>query len=140
MGERYYVDTSIWRDHLESREDNLRPLGEFAFQFLKRIMERRNTVLYSELVVEELKLKYTKEEIEEYCFEFLRDMKLIQKVEISSKQVDEAKKIAQEREVPKGDVMHAILARDNNAVLISRDHHFDLLQDIVKSYKPEEIT
>ena len=136
----YYVDTSVWRDHLESREDHLRPLGELAFQFLKQAMERRDTILYSELVLEELKLKYTSDEIERYCFEFLRDMRLIKEVKISRKQVDEAGKIAGERKVPRGDALHAVLARDNNATVVTRDRHFDSLQDIAKPLKPEEVT
>lgn len=84
-------------------------------------------------------LKYTLGEIEEYCFEFLRDMKLIEEVKISSKQVDEARRIAVEKKVPGSDVLHAVLTRDNNAVLITRDQHFELLWDIVKSLKPEEV-
>ena len=63
----------------------------------------------------------------------------MEKVDVSDKQREEAKKIAEEREVPKGDVIHAILARDNNAILISRDKHFQLLKDICEVMKPEDI-
>lgn len=89
--------------------------------------------------MEELKQKYTPDEIDKYCFGFLRDMNLLEDVSITDKQVNEARKIAREREVPKGDTLHAVLARDNNGVVITRDQHFDLLQDIVKSLMPEEV-
>jgi len=136
---RYYVDTCIWRDFLEAREDNLKPLGEFAFQFLKYAMTGRHTVLYSDLVLEELKIQYTVPEIEKYCFESLNDLKLLEIVSISGLQVEEAKRVSRERNVPRGDALHALLARDNSAVVVTRDNHFELLRDIANSRKPEEI-
>ena len=38
------------------------------------------------------------------------------------------------------DILHAVLARDNKAVLVTRDFHFETLQDIVEIKAPEEIT
>ena len=63
----------------------------------------------------------------------------MEKVGISDEDIKEAKKISEERGLPFGDVMHAILARNNNAILISRDKHFQLLKDICEVVKPEEI-
>jgi len=57
----------------------------------------------------------------------------------SSEQRGEAKKIAQERDLPPGDVLHALIARDNNLVLITRDKHFLKLQDLSVCYKPEQL-
>ncbi|MFH1752142.1 MAG: PIN domain-containing protein [archaeon] len=62
------------------------------------------------------------------------------KVSFSNDQLIEAEKIAKRRNLPKGDVLHAILARDNKAVLISRDKHFQELLDIVEVSFPEEVT
>jgi predicted nucleic acid-binding protein len=89
--------------------------------------------------LEELTIQYTAPEVEKYCFESLKDLKLLEKVSISGQQVEEARKISRERGIPKGDALHAILGRDNNAVVVTRDNHFELLKDIVKSNKPEEI-
>ena len=50
---KYYFDTSIWRDYYENRSDGLRPLGDFAFELLKKIKALRDTVLYSELTIKE---------------------------------------------------------------------------------------
>ncbi|MFH0862371.1 MAG: hypothetical protein V1875_05000 [Candidatus Altiarchaeota archaeon] len=79
---RYYVDACIWRDFLEAREDNLKPLGEFAFQFLKYAMTCKHTVLYSELVLEELKIEYKVQEIEGILF------RVIEGHEITGKSFD----------------------------------------------------
>ena len=50
-----------------------------------------------------------------------------------------AKKIAKERDVPAGDALHAIIARDDDLILVTRDRHFRKLEDISKHHKPEEI-
>jgi len=41
--------------------------------------------------------------------------------------------------VPFFDALHAVLARDNKAIMVTRDKHFDELLDITKYKKPEEI-
>ena len=65
--------------------------------------------------------------------------KIIQKIFVTTTQRDEAKKIATERNLPPGDVLHAIIARDNSLIMVTRDKHFKKLEDITKHYKPEEI-
>lgn len=65
--------------------------------------------------------------------------KLLDKIFVTKNQKNETIKISLERNVPKGDALHAIAARDNNLILITRDNHFRLLQDISKHYKPEEL-
>lgn len=59
------------------------------------------------------------------------------KIEKEEKEI--AKKLAIQRDVPRGDSLHAILSRDNEAQLISRDEHFERLKDITVAEKPEEI-
>lgn len=134
---RYYVDSCIWLDLLEDRTDGLRPLGEFAFQFIKKAMKQRNTVLYSRSVLKELNKQYPEATIEEHCFKQLRTRRLLEYAETTQKQADEAKHIAKERGLPTDDALHAILARDNQATLVTRDAHFTALADITESVKPE---
>ena len=47
--------------------------------------------------------------------------------------------LAEIRNVPRGDAIHAIIARDYELILITRDKHFQNLKDIAECYKPEEI-
>lgn len=65
--------------------------------------------------------------------------KLIDKILVTRRQKNEAIKISLERKVPKGDALHAIVARDSNLILITRDNHFRMLQDVSKHYRPEEL-
>ncbi|MBI2672183.1 hypothetical protein HYX16_04580 [Candidatus Woesearchaeota archaeon] len=64
---------------------------------------------------------------------------LIEKIIVTEKQYQEADKIVKERILPLGDVLHSIVARDNNLILVTRDKHFKQLEDISKSHKPEEL-
>jgi hypothetical protein len=50
---KYYIDTCIWRDYFENRNDKYRPLGEWAFRFIKKIINEDSLILFSDLVLEE---------------------------------------------------------------------------------------
>ena len=88
----------------------------------------------------ELELRLPKERVNEIFSSF---SSIVKKVNSSDKQVSEARKEWQKRnkELPFKDVLHAIITRDNNAVLVARDNHFfDYLTSIVEVQKPEDIT
>jgi predicted nucleic acid-binding protein len=138
MGETYYVDTSIWRDYYEDRSDGIRPLGEFAFRFFSYCIESEIIILYSELVLEELGTAYNKNEIKK-----IMDIVsgLLEKVENPNEQQKlDAKRLKKKFNIPFADAMHAILARDNEAILVSRDRHFNELREVVVIKYPEEVT
>lgn len=136
MAQKFYVDTAIWRDYFEDRRDGLRPLGEFAFQFLKKCRENQCKPLYSEPVLFELK-DFPKKWTEELFFSF---NDLLIKVSTSKKQMTEAKQLSKQRNIPFNDAFHAVIARDNSAIVVTRDaHFFEELSDIVKAQVPEEI-
>ena len=139
MAQKYYIDTSIWRDYNENRSDRFRPLGEWAFALFRHIKENKELALYSDLVLDELKIRYSEKEVNE-IFKILSDEGLLKKVDDPTKeQVKEAKKKSKELKIPFADALHAILARDNKSILVSRDIHFHELQKIVKIKKPEDI-
>jgi predicted nucleic acid-binding protein len=136
--QKFYLDTAIWRDYFEDRKDGIRPLGEFAFQFLKNCDKKGCKVLYSGTVVHELKRDYSDEKIKQVFSSFEHFLEI---VPISNEQYLEAKKLAKVKiESHESDILHSILARDNKAVLITRDFHFETLRDIVEIKAPEEVT
>jgi predicted nucleic acid-binding protein len=138
MAQRFYLDTAIWRDYFEDSKDGIRPLGEFAFQFLKNCEKNACTVFYSETVVHELKRDYSDEKIKQVFSSFKHFLEI---VPISNEQYSEAKELAGiKTESHESDILHSILARDNKAVLVTRDFHFETLQDIVEIRAPEEVT
>lgn len=134
----YYIDACIWRDFHENREDKFRPLGEWAFEMFRMIKENKFLVLYSNLIVDELSKDFDIEQIKE-IFKIISEAGLLKKVELRKQQFQKAAKLKKERNLPFGDCLHAIIARDNKAIIITRDKHFEELQDVVESAKPEDL-
>lgn len=136
MAEKYYLDTSVWMDYYEDRTDPSKDIGEFAFKLLCKLLASKSKIVVSTFLLKELEVVYSLDQIRGLVRPF---EKLMEKVGINDENIKEAKKISEERGLPFGDVMHAILARNNKAILISRDKHFQLLKDICEVVKPEEI-
>jgi len=61
------------------------------------------------------------------------------KIEATEKQVKESYVIKNKLNIPFGDAIHAVLARDNNALMITRDKHFYDLANEIEIKKPEEL-
>lgn len=129
----FYLDTSIWLDVYEKRGRN----GEVAFEFLTKVIDEDSLVLFSNLIISELKnLGYSKETIIDVIK--ILPYENVRKIEISRSQLDEAKKISLIKEIPKKDALHAILCRDNYAQLISRDAHFNKIKYVSMAKIPED--
>lgn len=134
----YYLDTAVLRDYYENRGGGLKSLGEFAFLFFKKCKEENFMLLYSDLTLKELSAYYSKERtntliklVSEFCE--------LKKVETTKKQVDEAKSLKLVFKVPVPDILHAVLARDNSAIIVTTDKHFKKLEKIVEVKVPQEL-
>ncbi len=131
---RYYIDTCIWRDYLENREDRFRPLGQWALFLFQMIEKNNEKILYSELVIRELCLEHKHEKVIASLQAFSPIL-----VSITDKQLQEAEILGRVRKVGGADALHAILARDNNAILVTRDAHYIDMTDIATIKKPEDL-
>lgn len=136
MPRKYYLDTAIWMDLHENRTDRFRPLGEWAFQLLGVIRRSRGKILYSDMVVEELMRGYDENTIKKI---FDNVAGFLEKVNVEKHHVKNAAILCQKENLPFGDALHAVLAGDNDAILVTRDHHFENLQDIAIIKKPEDL-
>lgn len=140
MTEKFYLDTAIWRDYFEDRKDNLKPLGEFAFNFLRQCKERKIMIIVSDAVVFELRKYFSQERINE-IFSYFKD--IIVNVYATPEQVFEANKewLERKKKLPFDDVLHAVIAKHHAAILVARDNHFfEFLCSIIEVAKPEDIT
>lgn len=133
------MDTSIWRDYFEDRNDGIKPLGEFAFSFLQKCIEHKIQIVVSDTIIFELEEYYSKEKIE---FVFSPFEEIIKFVSVEHSILAEARTewIKLGKILPFNDVVHAVKAKHSNAVLITRDKHFELLKEIVESCTPENAT
>ena len=136
MASKYYVDTAIWRDLHENRKDRNKQLGELAFGLFKKIRINKEKILYSDFVVEELSHAYDEQTISKL---FKNMSELLEKVEIDEEQLKEAVYLSKKVNIPLGDAVHGILARDNNAIMVTRDRHFRKLKDKITVKKPEDL-
>jgi predicted nucleic acid-binding protein len=137
MPDKYYVDTSIFIDYIENRADSLRPLGEWAHRLLAHIAAEGGVLLVSDVLERELVGHGTQPGIDEISADFGI---VVKRLRSTTSQCKEAASVAKARKVPLGDALHAVMARDEGAILITRDRHFHELCDIAVPYAPEQIT
>lgn len=137
MTKRYMIDTSIWVDLYEDRKGHFNePFGEYALKLLSLIKAGESKIVITDLLIRELEVNYSIQQING-IFKVFENQ--IEKLITTKEQRQEAKRIAAERNLPAGDALHAIIARDNELILITRDKHFRKMQDISQHYKPEDI-
>lgn len=131
---KYYLDTSVFLDYYEKRGRN----GEIALLLINKIKIDNILLLYSDVHIMELKgLGYNKNEISK----ILRLLKLgIKQVHVNKEQIEEARRLINYIKIPVRDALHAIIARDNEAILVSNDKHFQLLKYITEVRTPLELT
>ena len=137
MVEKYYIDTSIWIDLYEDRKGyHGKTLGDYALKLFAAIKAKNAVLCISDLLIRELEGYYSLAEINGMMKPF---EKITEKIIATKEQRVESRKIAAERNLPPGDVLHAILARDHKLILVTRDNDFKKLGDVWKYYKPEEL-
>ena len=136
---KYLLDTCIWRDHYETRYGPKgRPLGEYATRLFMNLIRNQDTILFSELTIRELMNDFDEKEVNQ-MLNVLHISRILKRVETEEEDYEEAKRIGMERNLPASDVLHALLARKNDAVFVTQDKHGQQLKDIAKVRKPEEI-
>jgi predicted nucleic acid-binding protein len=137
MVDKYLIDTSIWVDLYEDRKGfNKEPLGDYALKLFSTIQATSSTIVITDLLMIELESNYSLSEIKGMFKPF---EKIMEKKILTKEQREEAKRLGIERNIPPGDALHAIIARDENLILITRDKHFKKLIDISQHHKPEDI-
>lgn len=129
----FYFDTSIWIDIYDKSGYN----GEVATKLIDKIITYDCIVLYSEIVITELKkLGFSDYEINQMLSIAKPDH--LRRANYNKSELMVARNWAKQRNVPLGDVFHAMIARDYGAQLISRDRDFEKLKDITHTKLPEE--
>lgn len=137
MAEKFYLDTSIWLDFFENRDEPNLPKGRWAHELLNKITKTDAKVIYSDHNIIELGLAgYSPHEIDG-MFKPLKSILIF--VESTEKEIGKARDLAAKRKIPKGDALHALIARDNNTTLVTLDHHFKQALDIIRPKRPQDL-
>ena len=95
---RYYLDTSIWLDFLEDRDEPNFPKSTLARELIEEIIKKEDKIIFSDNnFLELVNIGYLESEIEE----LLLQLKLIVTfVESTEREIGKAKDLAQKRDVP----------------------------------------
>jgi predicted nucleic acid-binding protein len=118
----YYLDTSIWLDLFEDRDELYLLKTNYAKELLNKIIKENSKIIFTNLIIDEMvDLGYSFYEIEQ-LFEPFKNI-LIQ-TDYFRTEFGKAKDLAIKRDIPFVDALHAIIARKFKAILITRDHHF----------------
>lgn len=134
MAGRYYFDTSIWLDHYLKRGRH----GEVALKLILKIIAEDFVIVFSNFVEKELKdVGLSQPEINTLLS--MVKPSHIKRTEVTKIQLEEAYRLAKQRSVPFGDAVHAIVARDTESQLVSRDWDFNKLKDITRAKLPEDL-
>lgn len=133
--QKFYLDTNIWLDYFENRSDGLRPLGEFAFQFLKNCINSDCKIYYSNFVLFELKTKLSENDFFKKV-DFAKENLVF--IESTNENWKQAQILNKSANLHLADALHLVLAKNNSCILITRDKHFDSLE-LIEIKKPEEV-
>ncbi len=130
----YNLDTSIWIDYYEKRNG----IGEYAKKLIKKIISENSIIIYSDIHIAELRGQgYSIDQINSMLS--IAKPNNIKRMHASDKQLIEAENISSKRRIPKTDVLFSILARDNFAIMVTRDNHFKQIAYISNPKRPEEL-
>lgn len=134
---RYLIDTAIWIDLYEDRKGySGEALGEYAWKLLAKIQASKDTIIVSDLLIVELRIRYSPEQITSMLLFF---ESRIERITATEAEWHEADRLAIERNIPRGDALQAVMARNRGLTVITRDKHFRELLDITPYYRPEDI-
>ena len=132
---KYLIDTSIWVDLYEDRKGlQGEPHGEHAFHLLTRILTLKHTVVVTDFLIRELETRYSLPEINGMFAWFP-----VTPIASTQEQLDAAELVSAQRNLPRGDCLYAVIARDHKLILVTRDRHFLQLWDFARAFRPEEI-
>ncbi len=137
----YYVDSCIYLNLWKKEIDNQNPLWKFAKEFFDKVENENSIIYYSGFLLKELMFILTTEEYldKRELFESSPNFK---KVTLSKEELNLASKIkTKSNEISFYDIIHMLLAKQTNSILITRDK---LLMQLAKKHsiitmKPEDI-
>jgi predicted nucleic acid-binding protein len=140
----YYIDSCIylnlWRK--ENSDYFKKPFWLFAKRLFEKLEYQNSVIYYSGFILKELSFILTQEEFSQKRILF-ENSPNFKKVLLSEEELNEARDIEDKtrREISFYDIIHMILARKTNSILITRDKK---LLKIAKRYNilaklPEEL-
>ena len=124
-------------DLLQNRNELNLLKGDLAHKLIEKITEKNDKIIYSDIVILELGLIGCQPYEIEGLFEKIKPILVF--VESTEKQMRKARDLSSKRNIPKGDALHALIARDDKSTLVTLDNHFKKLLDITKPKRQQDL-
>ena len=142
MKKGYYVDTCIYLNLWQKEVVNGVELWRFAKDFFDKTGERNDIIYYSGFILRELKFILSETEFNQKRKLFSSNPRFVRKV-LTEEEYEEARKIEIEtkNEISFYDIMHILLARKTNSILVTRDKKLIEISKkrSIEVKRPEEI-
>lgn len=121
---KYYLDTDIWIDCLQGKSS-----------IIDDLLMKNSIIIYSDILEEELLMKFLREELA-YKLSLIPCEHII-KVKMDEIQFMTAEKIAKRANLSISDVIHAIIAKDNQAIFLTNSAYLIEGLGIVELKRPK---
>lgn len=138
--QQIYLDTNVYIDLWEDRADNIRPLGEFAFQLFRKVYECKFVVILSSLVIDELEFNFANETIKEMLKE-LKSSGKYKYYKVTEEDRQKAKESVAKDGTEFNDTLHAIMANKTGAVKLVTNNlkDFEKLGYLLEAISPADL-
>lgn len=133
MSELVYLDTNIYISYFRQETDSLRPLGDFAFELLRKTLSCSYTLVLSSWVLTELSSKIDERTLSEFVFEFKKQQKVV------FVGVDESDFVLAKSFPRWPDRLHELLAHKAGARYLVTRNMKDFVGDLVELKFPENL-
>lgn len=137
----YYVDSCIYLNLWQKEGDDKNPLWKFAKEFFEKVENENSTIYYSGFLLKEILFVFDEKQFIDKL-ELFNYSPNFKRVSLTKQEYEEAKKIKRKNsEISLYDIIHMLLAKQTDSILITRDK---LLIQLSKKYSivakmPEEI-
>jgi predicted nucleic acid-binding protein len=129
------VDTNIYLDYLFKRRN-----WKFAKKFFIDTISCKHKILLPKTIVDELDSQNATNDIELQILLNLRKKKKVFFIANEKTIVSNAKKLSIQRQLPFVDCLIALIAKEKQCIILSRDKHIYLnLADLADCFKPEDL-
>src|SRR3989338_3171679 len=107
MKERFYLDTSVWLDFFEDRNEPNMLKSDWARKLVAKIIFDEDIIIFTDNNMEELnQIGYSEYEVEELLNKL---RKRVMFVEATNRQIGIARDLSSKRGVPRRDALHALI-------------------------------
>jgi predicted nucleic acid-binding protein len=125
----FIIDTCVWIDFLRGRRHS-------SYLALIIVQKRKSKIIMPLVVLRELQKLIPEIEINSIANFFKDEIVYIREKNNATKI---AKRISRKRNLPFGDALIAVLAGENNSIVITTDNHFKQLSDICSFIHPDHV-